>query len=98
MSDRGVSSFSFLSNLKKLSELSDVDVHLMPSFNYSDPSSVTPELYRTWFGLIGKNISGNFTDCDLEKEMQQVDVGFLGCRACSLVGGFCVLSRSACLR
>ncbi|XP_040032804.2 sodium-dependent neutral amino acid transporter B(0)AT2 isoform X1 [Gasterosteus aculeatus] len=59
------------SNLKKLSERSDVDVHLMPSFNYSDPSSVTPELYRTWFGLIGKNISGNFTDCDLEKEMQQ---------------------------
>ncbi|KAM8836962.1 sodium-dependent neutral amino acid transporter B(0)AT2-like isoform 1-T3 [Spinachia spinachia] len=62
------------SNLKELSKRflsSGVDAHLMPSFNYSDPDSVAPELYRTWFRQNGAEALGNFTDCDLEKEMQQ---------------------------
>lgn len=60
-------------NLKVLSEHSGyVDQNLMPSFNYSDASSVGLEDYRAWFKQHGGNISGNLTDCDLEKEMQKV--------------------------
>ncbi|XP_062415997.1 sodium-dependent neutral amino acid transporter B(0)AT2-like isoform X2 [Pungitius pungitius] len=62
------------SNLKALSELflsGAVDAHLMPSFNYSNPGSVAPELYSAWFKQKGLNVSGNLTDCDLEKAMQQ---------------------------
>lgn len=56
---------------------SDVDTDLMPSFNYSDPGSVALEAYRDWFQRHGNKVPGNFTDCDLEKEMQQVS-GVIG--------------------
>lgn len=63
-----------VSNIKELSEQfgsSNVDMNLMPAFNYSDPSSVALEDYRAWFKLYGNKVPGNLTDCDLEKEMQQ---------------------------
>lgn len=63
-----------VSNLKELSEqfrISNVDSNLMPSFDYSDPSSVVLEDYRAWFKQHGSTVPGNLTDCDLEKEMQQ---------------------------
>ena len=70
-----------LSNIKQLSEqLSEqfrsgpVDINLMPSFNYSDPSAVALEDYRAWFKLHGNQFPGNLTDCDMEKEMQQVHI------------------------
>lgn len=55
-----------------------VNLDLMPAFNYSDPSSVALEEYRTWFKQHGKTISEkNLTDCNLEQEMQKVKSGFL---------------------
>ncbi|KAJ4940866.1 hypothetical protein JOQ06_027158 [Pogonophryne albipinna] len=63
-----------VSNIKQLSEQflsGPVDINLMPSFNYSDPSAVALEDYRAWFKLHGDQFPGNLTDCDLEKEMQQ---------------------------
>ncbi|KAF7653759.1 hypothetical protein LDENG_00078770 [Lucifuga dentata] len=61
-----------VSNLKQLSvQSSAVEKNLMPHFNYSDPSSVALEDYRTWFKDYGNKLPGNFTDCDLEKEMQK---------------------------
>ncbi|XP_042363828.1 sodium-dependent neutral amino acid transporter B(0)AT2-like [Plectropomus leopardus] len=63
-----------VSNMKELSaqfRSSNVDVKLMPSFDYSDPGSVALEDYRAWFKQYGNMIPGNLTDCDLEKEMQQ---------------------------
>nr|XP_020461916.1 sodium-dependent neutral amino acid transporter B(0)AT2-like isoform X2 [Monopterus albus]XP_020461917.1 sodium-dependent neutral amino acid transporter B(0)AT2-like isoform X2 [Monopterus albus]XP_020461918.1 sodium-dependent neutral amino acid transporter B(0)AT2-like isoform X2 [Monopterus albus] len=63
-----------VSNVRELSEQfhsNNVDRHLMPTFNYSDPSSVALEDYRAWFDQHGINIPGNLTDCDLEKEMQK---------------------------
>ncbi|XP_039644805.1 sodium-dependent neutral amino acid transporter B(0)AT2-like isoform X2 [Perca fluviatilis] len=63
-----------VSNMRELSEQfhsNNVDIKLMPDFNYSDPSSVALEDYRAWFKHYGKNVPGNLTDCDLEKEMQQ---------------------------
>ncbi|XP_028264234.1 sodium-dependent neutral amino acid transporter B(0)AT2-like [Parambassis ranga] len=48
-----------------------VNPDLMPTFNYSDPSSVPLEDYRTWFKQHGGNISGRLTDCNLEQEMQK---------------------------
>lgn len=69
--------FSFLSNIKELSEQfrsSNVEKTLMPSFDYSDPSSVALEDYRAWFNQYGSMVPGNLTDCDLEKEMQQVNI------------------------
>lgn len=60
-------------NLNVLSMHSgEVDTKLLPSFNYSDHSSVDLEAYRGWYKLHGNNIPGNLTDCDLEKEMQKV--------------------------
>lgn len=62
------------SNLMVLSEgfHSDrVDLSLMPNFNFSDPGSVTPELYSSWFVQHGKQVPGNLTECSLEKEMQK---------------------------
>ncbi|XP_054454431.1 sodium-dependent neutral amino acid transporter B(0)AT2-like [Anoplopoma fimbria] len=62
------------SNMKELSEQllsSNVDTNLMPSFNYSDPSSVALVDYRAWFKEHGNEVPGNLTDCDLDKEMQQ---------------------------
>ncbi|KAJ4940872.1 hypothetical protein JOQ06_027164 [Pogonophryne albipinna] len=63
-----------VSNIKELSEQflsGPVEINLMPSFNYSDPSAVALEDYRAWFKLHGDQFPGNLTDCDLEKEMQQ---------------------------
>ncbi|XP_049915988.1 sodium-dependent neutral amino acid transporter B(0)AT2-like [Epinephelus moara] len=63
-----------VSNIKELSEQfrsSNVEKTLMPSFDYSDPSSVALEDYRAWFNQYGSMVPGNLTDCDLEKEMQQ---------------------------
>ncbi|KAM9424673.1 sodium-dependent neutral amino acid transporter B(0)AT2-like [Pholidichthys leucotaenia] len=48
-----------------------VDQQMMPTFNYSNPSSVALEDYRDWFKHNEKNINGSLTDCDLEKEMQK---------------------------
>lgn len=66
--------FSFvfpLSNVKKLSELS-LDPSSMPNFNYSDPKSVSLEVYTDWFKHSGSKNPWNLTKCDLEKEMQKV--------------------------
>ncbi|XP_035468368.2 sodium-dependent neutral amino acid transporter B(0)AT2 isoform X1 [Scophthalmus maximus] len=63
-----------VSNMRELSEQihnGHVDVNRMPSFDYSAPSSVHLEDYRAWFKQHGNNITGNLTDCDLEKEMQK---------------------------
>ncbi|KAI9529256.1 hypothetical protein NQZ68_013563 [Dissostichus eleginoides] len=63
-----------VSNIKELSEQfrsGPVEINLMPSFNYSDPSAVALEDYRAWFKLHGNQFPGNLTDCDMEKEMQQ---------------------------
>ncbi|XP_040923184.1 sodium-dependent neutral amino acid transporter B(0)AT2-like [Toxotes jaculatrix] len=63
-----------VSNVKELSEQfrsSNVDRGLMPSFDYSVPSSVHLEDYRAWFKQNGNKIPGNLTDCDLETEMQK---------------------------
>ncbi|XP_061564178.1 sodium-dependent neutral amino acid transporter B(0)AT2-like [Cololabis saira] len=60
-----------VSNINKLSEIYHagfVDQDLMPTFNYSHPSSVTVEDYSNWFKNIGNKL--NLTDCNLEKEMQ----------------------------
>ncbi|XP_013881827.1 sodium-dependent neutral amino acid transporter B(0)AT2 [Austrofundulus limnaeus] len=59
-----------LSNVKKLSELS-LDPSLMPNFNYSDPKSVSLEVYTEWFQQSGNENPWNLTECDLEKEMQK---------------------------
>lgn len=70
-------SFSLLSNMKKLSDQlrsSDIEKILIPSFDYSNPSSVALEDYSAWFKEHGHRIPGNFTECDLEKEMQKVKV------------------------
>lgn len=44
----------------------------MPTFNYSDPGSLSVDSYRNWFQQHVKTIPGNVTECDLEKEMQKV--------------------------
>lgn len=64
-----------LSNVKILSDhlrSGDFDEILIPSFNYSNPSSVAVEDYSAWFKQYGNKIPGNLTECDLEKEMQKV--------------------------
>ncbi|XP_077595883.1 sodium-dependent neutral amino acid transporter B(0)AT2-like [Stigmatopora nigra] len=43
----------------------------MPIFNHSDPGSLGLEAYRSWFKAYGGHDQGNFTDCDLEVEMQK---------------------------
>lgn len=63
-----------VSNLKTLSDqlrIGDLDQSLMPTFDYSNPSSVAVEEYSAWFKQNGNNVPGNLTDCDLEKEMQK---------------------------
>ncbi|XP_017274101.1 sodium-dependent neutral amino acid transporter B(0)AT2 [Kryptolebias marmoratus] len=60
-----------VSNVMKLSERSGLDPSLMPSFNYSDPKSVSLEDYTDWFKQHGNEIPGNLTECDLEKQMQE---------------------------
>lgn len=76
-----VSLFLVLSNLKELSELvssGNLPDSLLPNFRYTDdPSSVDLQAYRSWFQQHGNNITGNLTDCDLEKEMQKVKTDFL---------------------
>lgn len=62
-----------ISNLIDLSEGfhgGQVDVSLMPKFNFSDPASVAPEHYTSWFMQHGAKIPINLTECSLEKEMQ----------------------------
>lgn len=49
----------------------------MPLFNYSDPKSVALEDYRVWVKQYGSMVPGNLTDCDLEKEMQKVNITLL---------------------
>ncbi|KAM7381845.1 hypothetical protein PAMA_012620 [Pampus argenteus] len=61
-------------NVKQLTvQINSGYIHhtMMPSFNYSDPSSVAVEDYRAWFKQQGKNVTGSLTDCDLEQEMQK---------------------------
>lgn len=63
-----------VSNIKELSRQFSggfVDQSLMPSFDHSDPSSVTLKDYRSWFQTSGNLVPGNLTDCDLEEEMQK---------------------------
>ncbi|CAJ1080830.1 sodium-dependent neutral amino acid transporter B(0)AT2-like [Xyrichtys novacula] len=63
-----------VSNMKELSEQfrqGFVDQTLMPTFDYSDPSSVVLEDYNTWFKQHGLMVPGNMTECNLEKEMQK---------------------------
>ncbi|XP_054609510.1 sodium-dependent neutral amino acid transporter B(0)AT2-like isoform X1 [Dunckerocampus dactyliophorus] len=62
------------SNLKLLSEQirsGSVDINMIPRFDYSQPRTVTLEVYRTWFKQHGSHIPANLTDCSLEKEMQK---------------------------
>lgn len=49
----------------------DVEPHLIPTFNYSDPETVSFQDYAAWFKQYGTK-AGNFTECDMEKEMQKV--------------------------
>lgn len=60
------------SNLKLLEGLGSgaVDPSLLPKFNLSDPSSVAPEDYTSWFTQSGSLMPVNLTECNLEKEMQ----------------------------
>uniref|UniRef100_A0A667YQA4 Transporter n=1 Tax=Myripristis murdjan TaxID=586833 RepID=A0A667YQA4_9TELE len=62
-----------VSNAKQLSELffSGEDRNLMPRFNFSDPTSLALEDYRAWFKDYSDKVSGTFTDCNIEKEMQK---------------------------
>lgn len=60
------------SNLYQLLEHSGhVEKSLMPDFNISDPKSVNPEHYTSWFQQYGRAVPGNLTDCNLETEMQK---------------------------
>lgn len=62
------------SNMMLLSEGLDsgrVNPSLMPKFNLSDPSSVAPDDYTSWFKQYGSQIPGNLTKCSLEEEMQK---------------------------
>lgn len=69
----------FPSNAKQLSELffRGEDRNLMPRFNFSDPTSLALEDYRAWFKEYSDKVSGTFTDCDIEKEMQKVKMKFM---------------------
>lgn len=57
-------------NVKVLSE-HWLDEGLQPSFNMSDPGSVSLEEYSGWYSLHGANAPGNLSVCSLEKEMSQ---------------------------
>ncbi|KAG9349932.1 hypothetical protein JZ751_026285 [Albula glossodonta] len=62
-------------NLGLLSELTSLDTRWSPTFNISDPDSVSLEEYRAWFQRSGTNIDiqeqKNITDCSLEDEMNK---------------------------
>lgn len=63
-----------VSNLNQFSEelnSGHVEKSLMPNFNVSDPKSVNPEHYSSWFHQYRNKIPGNLTDCNLETEMQK---------------------------
>lgn len=67
--------FLFLSNLNKVSQQvlsGEVSRSLIPTFNFTNPSSVTLKEYNTWFSQYGSSFPANLTQCDLEKEMQKV--------------------------
>lgn len=67
----------FLRNLEKVSLLlisGEMDGNLSPTFDFSNSNSVAIKDYNAWFNQYGKSMSGNLTDCDLEKEMQKVYV------------------------
>lgn len=51
--------------------------NVMPPFNYSDPKSVALKDYSNWFEQYASMVPGNLTDCDLEKEMQKVNITLL---------------------
>lgn len=62
------------SNMMLLSEGLDsgrVNPSLKPKFNLSDPGSVAPDDYTSWFKQYGSQIPGNLTKCSLEEEMQK---------------------------
>ncbi|XP_057682878.1 sodium-dependent neutral amino acid transporter B(0)AT2-like isoform X1 [Corythoichthys intestinalis] len=48
-----------------------MDPSTMPVFNHSDTGSLSLEAYRNWFKVHGSHGPVNFTDCDLETEMQK---------------------------
>lgn len=61
-------------NLMQLSETfhsGRVEETVMPKFNWSDPYSVAPTDYTSWFTQYRKQIPGNLTECSLEEEMQK---------------------------
>ncbi|XP_018590540.2 sodium-dependent neutral amino acid transporter B(0)AT2-like [Scleropages formosus] len=63
-----------LSNLKLLSQLSDVELEqnpFSPQFNIFEPSSVSLEEYREWFLRNGSGVPVNVTDCNPEDEMKK---------------------------
>lgn len=63
-----------VSNMKKLSDQlrsGYVEKSLIPTFDYSNPSSVAMQEYTAWFEQYGGRVPGNLTECDLEKEMQK---------------------------
>lgn len=68
----------FVSNCKfsclVLSNLKVLSMHNISGLNYSDPSSVGLKDYRAWFKQHGNTIPDDLTDCDLEEEMQKVDI------------------------
>lgn len=67
--------FFLLRNLQKVSLLlftGEVDRNLSPTFDFLNPGSVAVKDYNDWFNEYGKGFPGNITECDLEKEMQQV--------------------------
>lgn len=70
-----MSFFSFLSNLKTLSDQlrgGNLATNVIPSFDYSNPSAVEAKDYTAWFKQYGNMVPGHLTECDLEKEMQTV--------------------------
>lgn len=72
--------FLFLSNLNKVSQRvlsGEVNRILIPTFNFTHPSSVTLKDYNTWFSQYGGSFPANLTQCDLEKEMQKVLLALL---------------------
>ncbi|KAK5619386.1 hypothetical protein CRENBAI_011938, partial [Crenichthys baileyi] len=42
-----------------------------PSFNFTDPSSVSLPEYRQWYDEYGSMLGPQFTDCNLEEEMNK---------------------------
>ncbi|XP_014864665.1 PREDICTED: sodium-dependent neutral amino acid transporter B(0)AT2-like isoform X2 [Poecilia mexicana] len=45
--------------------------HWWPSFNVTDPSSVSLSEYRQWYHELGSTLGPQLTDCNLEEEMNK---------------------------